>query len=124
LQTGDLPFCTGLHSFLKLNVFSERKINSKMLKKCSNISCGSFVNEYREQTEISEIEKKFGLLCNFCASVYKQGIKNIVTAVCAECGHIVYIFKIQKEPASEIYYCEQCRICGDIQKETKLFSAN
>jgi hypothetical protein len=95
-----------------------------MLKKCSNISCFGFADENREQNDITEIEKKFGLLCNFCASVYKQGIKNIITAVCAECGHIVYIFMVKKEPASDICYCEQCRMCGDIQKEIKLFSAN
>lgn len=92
----------------------------KNIQSCSNLECTNSITEYRDASEMTEAEKKYGLLCNFCRFRMEQGIQFIV--VCLNCETLVDIKYFIDYPADTKYikYCKTCRACGGTKKDERV----
>jgi len=89
------------------------------MHKCSNISCGDTIIE--EHRELTEVEKKYGILCTYCRTVIKD-VKKLTKVICVNCDKIVKLATMKQK--TDTTYVIGCRNCGNQELEENTMSVN
>lgn len=90
----------------------ELEINS-----CSNLDCSNTITEHRDASKLTESEKRYGALCNWCKMRMEMHIQFAIE--CKNCGTLVGIkyFSVPPKHFKYLYYCKSCRACGGTKED-------
>lgn len=89
-----------------------------LFETCSNLSCRKTISYDRSTEDISEAEKKYGLLCSKCRKLIKE--YNCFVVECLYCGCLVSIdYHIKQIARAKKGYSLKCLRCGDYNNYDK-----
>ena len=81
---------------------------------CSNLSCTNTITLDRGTEDISEAEKRYGLLCDDCKTFIDK--RKYFFVECLNCGSLVNVVrKIKYVSRKKKGYCYNCINCGDFK---------